>query len=102
MSYIFGPVPSRRLGLSLGVDLIPSKTCTYNCLYCQVGKTDCLTVEPKPFIPVMEAIEALDKALDQVTPDTITLAGSGEPTLNSEIDQVISFIKKKRTYRWPF
>jgi wyosine [tRNA(Phe)-imidazoG37] synthetase (radical SAM superfamily) len=95
MSYVFGPVPSRRLGLSLGIDLIPSKTCTYNCLYCQVGKTDRLTMEPEPFIPVEEAIKALDKTLDSINPDTITLAGSGEPTLNSEIDQVISFIKKR-------
>ena len=95
MTYIFGPVPSRRLGLSLGIDLIPPKTCTYNCLYCQVGKTDRLTMEQKPYIPVEEAIKELDKTLDKVTPDTITLAGSGEPTLNSEIDQVISFIKKK-------
>lgn len=95
MPYIFGPVPSRRLGLSLGIDLIPSKTCTYSCLYCQIGKTSCLAIEPKPYTPVDEVINELDKTLDKIKPDTITLAGSGEPTLNSEIDQVISFIKKK-------
>jgi wyosine [tRNA(Phe)-imidazoG37] synthetase (radical SAM superfamily) len=93
MAYIFGPVPSRRLGLSLGIDLIPSKTCTYDCLYCQVGRTTCLTAEPKPFVPTGEVIGELKDALEKVHPDTITLAGSGEPTLHSEIDQVISLIK---------
>ena len=93
MTYVFGPVPSRRLGLSLGIDLIPSKTCTYDCLYCQVGRTTCLTVEPEPFVPTGEVIGELNDALEKVHPDTITLAGSGEPTLHSEIDQVISFLK---------
>jgi wyosine [tRNA(Phe)-imidazoG37] synthetase (radical SAM superfamily) len=93
MTYVFGPVPSRRLGLSLGIDLIPSKTCTYDCLYCQVGRTTCLTAEPELFVPTGEVIGELKDALEKIHPDTITLAGSGEPTLHSEIDQVISFIK---------
>jgi len=95
MSYIFGPVPSRRLGLSLGVDLIPPKTCTYDCLYCEVGKTTCHTIDAGPFVPVIEIASELEIALKKNRPDTITLAGSGEPTLNSEIDKVISFIKER-------
>jgi len=93
MTYVFGPVPSRRLGLSLGIDLIPSKTCTYDCLYCQVGRTTYLTAEPEVFVPTGEVIGELKDTLEKFHPDTITLAGSGEPTLHSEIDQVISFLK---------
>lgn len=93
-SYIFGPVPSRRLGLSLGIDLIPAKTCTYNCLYCQVGKTTHRTGATKPFVPTQDVLKELEEKLQKIRPDTITLSGSGEPTLHSQIDQVISFIKR--------
>jgi wyosine [tRNA(Phe)-imidazoG37] synthetase (radical SAM superfamily) len=93
MTYVFGPVPSRRLGLSLGVDLIPHKTCTYDCLYCQVGKTTLKTTEVKPHVPLKAVLEELTEQLEKVEPDTITLAGSGEPTLHSQIDRVIDFIK---------
>ena len=94
MPYVFGPVPSRRLGLSLGVDLIPAKTCSFDCLYCQVGKTTKKTVTPEPFVPVREVVQEVRKKLPKSVPDVITLAGSGEPTLHSEIDQVIASIKK--------
>lgn len=94
MPNIFGPVPSRRLGLSLGVDLIPGKTCTYDCLYCQVGQTTNKTIEPKSYTPVQDILDELKQYLENTRPDTITLAGSGEPTLNAQIDQVISGIKK--------
>ena len=93
MKYIFGPVPSRRLGLSLGVDLVPAKTCTYDCLYCQVGRTTDLTVETRPYVPINDVIEEVKERLEQITPDVITFSGSGEPTLHSEIDQAISAIK---------
>ena len=93
MKYIFGPVPSRRLGLSLGVDLVPAKTCTYDCLYCQVGRTTNRTVETRPYVPINEVIEELKVRLEQITPDVITFSGSGEPTLHSEIDRAISAIK---------
>jgi len=93
MTYIFGPVPSRRLGLSLGIDLIPPKTCTYDCLYCQVGRTTCLTAEPGLFAPTGEVIEELRDVIEKAHPDTVTLAGSGEPTLHSEIDKIISLVK---------
>jgi len=94
MAHVFGPVPSRRLGLSLGVDLIPAKTCSFDCLYCQVGKTTKRTVDPEPFVPVHEVVEEVRKKLLKCVPDAITLAGSGEPTLHSEIDLVITSIKK--------
>ncbi len=94
MSYIFGPVPSRRLGLSLGIDLIPRKTCSYNCIYCQVGKTTDRIMEPSSFVPVSEVIEEFKEVLANTPPDVITLAGSGEPTLNFDIGFIISEIKK--------
>ena len=94
MPHIFGPVPSRRLGLSLGIDLIPHKTCTYDCIYCQVGRTTDRIVEPASFVPVPEVIEELKDVLSKTSPDVITLAGSGEPTLNRDIGYVISEIKK--------
>ncbi len=93
MAYVFGPVPSRRLGLSLGVDLVPEKTCTFDCLYCQVGKTTFKTVKREPFSPVREVVVEIQEGLLRGVPDAITLAGSGEPTLHSEIDQIISLIK---------
>jgi len=92
-SHIFGPVPSRRLGLSLGVDLIPAKTCTFDCLYCEVGRTTDRTLERRPYVPVNEVLEQLRQKLLVCSPDIITLAGSGEPTLHSEIDQIIDGIK---------
>ncbi|SPD72955.1 Radical SAM domain protein [uncultured Desulfobacterium sp.] len=93
MTYVFGPVPSRRLGMSLGVDLIPPKTCTYDCLYCQVGRTTKMIAEPQPLVPVDQVISEIKGKLSRTSPDTITLAGSGEPTLNSDIGRVISGIK---------
>ena len=93
MKYIFGPVPSRRLGLSLGIDLIPPKTCTYDCLYCQVGKTRNKQVCQENFAPVTRVLTELKETLEKSAPDAITLAGSGEPTLHSEIDKIIAGIK---------
>jgi wyosine [tRNA(Phe)-imidazoG37] synthetase (radical SAM superfamily) len=94
MSYIFGPVPSRRLGLSLGVDLIPHKTCTFDCLYCEVGRTTNRTITGSVLAPVDEILRQLDKRLSECNPNVITLAGSGEPTLHSEIDHIISGIRE--------
>ena len=93
MGYVFGPVPSRRLGLSLGVDLIPPKTCTFDCLYCQVGRTTLKTVKPQVFAPAGEVLDEMKRKLPGVSPDVITLAGSGEPTLHSEIGSIISSIR---------
>ena len=93
MVYVFGPVHSRRLGLSLGVDLIPSKTCTYDCIYCEVGKTNNVVIEPENFAPCENVLVELKHAIERAGPDTLTLAGSGEPTLYSQIDRVIAFVK---------
>jgi wyosine [tRNA(Phe)-imidazoG37] synthetase (radical SAM superfamily) len=93
--HIFGPVPSRRLGLSLGVDLVPFKTCSYNCVYCQLGHTTNLTAERKSYVPTNEVLEELKQKLrTSVKADYITLSGSGEPTLHSEIGAIIDGIKK--------
>jgi wyosine [tRNA(Phe)-imidazoG37] synthetase (radical SAM superfamily) len=94
MSYIFGPVPSRRLGLSLGIDLVPVKTCSYDCLYCQVGRTTGKILDPEAFVPVRTITEELEEKLEKIAPDTITLSGSGEPTLYSPMAQLISSIKQ--------
>ena len=94
MRYIFGPVPSRRLGLSLGVDLIPHKTCTFDCLYCEVGRTTNKTITTGAFAPVNEILDELGHRLSECSPDVITLAGSGEPTLHSEIGRIISGIRE--------
>ena len=95
MAHVFGPVPSRRLGLSLGVDLIPLKTCTYNCLYCQVGRTTRRSLEIESFVPVTEVLEELEEKHEICSPNAITFSGSGEPTLSSDIDRVISFVKER-------
>lgn len=94
MKYLFGPVPSRRLGISLGVDLVPHKVCTLDCVYCEVGKTTCLTIERKEFIPLHELLEELKEYLDKKPElDFITFSGQGEPTLNSGLGKVIDFLK---------
>jgi wyosine [tRNA(Phe)-imidazoG37] synthetase (radical SAM superfamily) len=94
MAHLFGPVPSRRLGRSLGVDLIPPKTCPYNCIYCEVGPTTCQTRERFSF-RTEEIIAELADYLQApgVRPDVITLAGSGEPTLNLGLGRIIREIK---------
>ena len=95
-SYIFGPVPSRRLGISLGVDLMPHKTCTLDCVYCECGKTTRLTMETKAYVPVDRIIDELSRFLSSYPDlDYITFSGSGEPTLHSGIEEIIHFIKKK-------
>ena len=91
-SYIFGPVPSRRLGRSLGVDLVPFKTCSYDCIYCQLGRTTCKTTERKEWAPLETVLEELKDKL-ATRPDYITLSGSGEPTLFSRVGELIGRIK---------
>jgi wyosine [tRNA(Phe)-imidazoG37] synthetase (radical SAM superfamily) len=91
---IYGPVPSRRLGFSLGVDLVPYKTCSYNCIYCQIGPTPETTIIRKPYISSEQILPQLfDRLKEGIKPDYITLGGSGEPTLNSEIADIIAAIK---------
>lgn len=92
--YLFGPVPSRRLGMSLGVDLVPKKVCSLNCVYCEVGKTTKLTLERKEYISYDKVIAELHLFMsDNPKIDYITFSGSGEPTLNSRIGDVLKFVK---------
>jgi wyosine [tRNA(Phe)-imidazoG37] synthetase (radical SAM superfamily) len=91
--HIFGPVPSRRLGRSLGIDLVPFKTCSYDCIYCQLGRTTNKTLERKEWVPLQDVIYQLKDHL-QSKPDYITLSGSGEPTLFSRLDELILVIKE--------
>lgn len=93
MAYLFGPVPSRRLGRSLGVDLIPRKTCPFDCVYCEVGPTTCQTLERREYHP--EAIIQELKVYLSTGPnlDVITLAGSGEPTLNLGLGRIIRAVQ---------
>jgi wyosine [tRNA(Phe)-imidazoG37] synthetase (radical SAM superfamily) len=94
-SYVYGPVASRRLGRSLGVDLVPFKTCSYDCIYCQLGRTTCKTIERREYFPIGPMLVELEKKLAAgPAPDYITLAGSGEPTLNARIGELITAIKK--------
>ncbi len=92
--YLFGPVPSRRLGVSLGVDLIPYKTCSYNCIYCESGRTTHLTDRRKEYVPTSEILDELEHFLSpNPNLDFITFSGSGEPTLHSGIGEIVQFIK---------
>jgi wyosine [tRNA(Phe)-imidazoG37] synthetase (radical SAM superfamily) len=91
--YIYGPVPSRRLGRSLGVDFIPFKTCTYDCIYCQLGRTTKKTTQREAWIPTQIIINQLQNKL-HTKPNYITLSGSGEPTLFAQTGEVICKIKE--------
>jgi wyosine [tRNA(Phe)-imidazoG37] synthetase (radical SAM superfamily) len=95
-SCIYGPVYSRRLGRSLGVDLIPFKNCPYNCVYCQLGPTTNHTCERRDYIPTDRIIGELEATLSQTDTrcDYIGLAGSGEPTLHADIGNIIARIKE--------
>jgi wyosine [tRNA(Phe)-imidazoG37] synthetase (radical SAM superfamily) len=92
--HIFGPVSSRRLGRSLGIDLVPLKTCTYDCVYCECGETTRLSTKREIFFPVQEVYAELTDFLSTSPPlDFITFSGSGEPTLSLSIGEVIRFLK---------
>ncbi len=92
--YLFGPVPSRRLGMSLGVDLVPNKVCSLDCVYCEVGKTTKLTTERREYIK-SEKIKAelTNYFQNNPDPDFVTFSGYGEPTLHIHIGEILQFIK---------
>ena len=93
--YLFGPVPSRRLGLSLGVDIIQFKVCSLDCVYCQLGRTTEKTTQRKEYVQIAPVIEELKDWIQKGgKADYITLSGSGEPTLNSRFGDLIDEIKK--------
>lgn len=93
--YLFGPVPSRRLGMSLGIDLVPEKVCSLNCVYCEVGNTTKLTTDRKEYI-LYDKIKAelSDYFHYNPDPDYITFSGYGEPTLNVKFGEILRYIKK--------
>jgi len=92
---VFGPVPSRRLGRSLGVDLVWLKTCPLDCIYCELGPTTVHTTKRGVFRDADEVLSQVDDRLAELArpPDFITLAGSGEPTLHLELGRVIAALK---------
>lgn len=98
MNYVFGPVSSKRLGQSLGVDLLPSKSCTWNCVYCQLGRTKAFVTERREFFPKEEILaEILRSVARGKKIDWITFVGSGETTLYKGLDWLIAEVKKATT-----
>jgi wyosine [tRNA(Phe)-imidazoG37] synthetase (radical SAM superfamily) len=96
MKYLFGPVNSRRLGLSLGVDLLPYKTCTLDCIYCECGDTTNLVRERAEYVSTDEVIRELDEYLSKNPQlDFVTFSGSGEPTMHTGIGRIIRFLKDR-------
>ena len=95
MSYVFGPVPSRRLGNSLGVDLVTFKSCSFDCVYCQLGRTTEHTTERRRFVPADEVIAEVKEVLGSgAAADYVTMSGSGEPTLSLDIGRIIRAVKE--------
>ncbi|MBA7529389.1 GTP 3',8-cyclase [subsurface metagenome] len=101
MKYIYGPVPSRRLGYSLGIDPIPSKTCNYQCIYCQLGRTTNFTNSRENYYPKKEIITEMEQTikLNENNIDYITFVGSGEPTLYKDLKDLI--LKAKELSKKP-
>jgi len=94
VKYLFGPVPSRRLGSSLGVDMVPPKVCSFDCIYCQLGRTTEKIVDRKEYVPVSGVLSEIKDFVESGQEcDYITLSGSGEPTLNSGMGEIIKGIK---------
>lgn len=92
--HVFGPVPSRRLGVSLGVDLVTPKSCNMNCIFCECGATKQLTLKRERFKNPEEIKEEIAEVLKKIKPDYITFSGSGEPTLSKDIGDIIDWIKE--------
>ena len=100
MKYIFGPVFSRRLGLSLGIDLVPHKVCSMDCLYCEVGPTTEKTLERAEYVPLSGVVSELKEYLSfKPEIDYITFSGYGEPTLFSRLGELVDFLKENYPYR---
>ena len=94
---VFGPIHSRRLGRSLGINLLPLKTCSLDCVYCECGATTNLTAARQEFVPLEHVCRELDQVFDSGTEfDYITFSGLGEPTLYSRIGEIIRHAKAKR------
>ncbi len=96
--YIYGPVSSWRIGVSLGIDPVarPEKTCSFDCIYCQIGRTQRLTLSREEFVPVSAVMDEI-RSLPDITVDYITFAGTGEPTLAKNLEEMIRAVKTVRT-----
>jgi wyosine [tRNA(Phe)-imidazoG37] synthetase (radical SAM superfamily) len=93
--HVFGPVQSRRLGHSLGVDIIPRKICSYDCIYCQLGRTTDKTVKRDYYCSVPDVLQELKETLEKhPSLDYVTITGSGEPTLHTGLGDIIEGIKR--------
>ena len=97
--HVFGPVPSRRLGISLGVDLVVSKSCNLNCIFCECGATKKIQLERKRFKDMNEILEEISAVLKDIKPDYITFSGSGEPTLSLDLGNISKAIKENLKYK---
>ena len=96
--HVFGPVPSRRLGISLGVDLVVSKSCNLNCIFCECGATKKIQLERQRFKDMNEILEEISTVLKDIKPDYITFSGSGEPTLSLDLGNISKAIKEDLKY----
>lgn len=96
--HVFGPVPSRRLGISLGVDLVVSKSCNLNCIFCECGATKKIQLERQRFKDMNEILEEISTVLKDIKPDYITFSGSGEPTLSLDLGNISKAIKEYLKY----
>lgn len=97
--HVFGPVPSRRLGISLGVDLVISKSCNLNCIFCECGATKKIQLERQRFKDMNEILEEISAVLKDIKPDYITFSGSGEPTLSLDLGNISKAIKEDLKYQ---
>ena len=97
--HVFGPVPSRRLGISLGVDLVVSKSCNLNCIFCECGATKKIQLERQKFKNMNEMLEEISAVLKDIKPDYITFSGSGEPTLSLDLGNISRAIKEDLKYQ---
>ena len=98
-NHVFGPVPSRRLGVSLGVDLVVSKSCNLNCIFCECGATKKIQLERKRFKETKEITDEIEDVLKTIRPDYITFSGSGEPTLSLDLGNISKYIKTEMKYQ---
>ena len=97
--HVFGPVPSRRLGISLGVDLVVSKSCNLNCIFCECGATKKIQLERQRFKDMNEILNEIQSVLKDIKPDYITFSGSGEPTLSLDLGNISKAIKENLKYK---
>jgi wyosine [tRNA(Phe)-imidazoG37] synthetase (radical SAM superfamily) len=95
MKTVYGPVPSWRLGKSLGIDPVCEKTCSFDCVYCQLGGTENKKIERKKFVEEKKVEEELQQALQKIKPDVVTFSGMGEPTLALNLAEILDTVKKK-------